>query len=139
MDLSTENKEILLNEFELVLQKLKENVDLGKKLYYFSALHGIVRHIMNINYDDSLVYLHHILQSTHSAFTNRLNAMMNNAEKPIEITDQMINKLFSLVNELYKHIEKEKDYNSILEKMIVLSYATTGNGFYLYDKGLLKI
>jgi hypothetical protein len=94
MNLSPKNKEILLSEFELILPKFKTNIELGKKLYYFSAIFGMIQHLLNIEYDDSLVYLHHVLQSTHLAFSSRLSAISKNAEKPIKISDQMIDKLF---------------------------------------------
>ncbi|MCK4541917.1 MAG: hypothetical protein KAU17_06775 [Spirochaetales bacterium] len=139
MNLSSINKDIILKEFTYVLPKIKETKDLSKKLYFLSALHGVVRRIMNIEFNESLIFLHHVLQATHAAFAIRLNAMVNKAEKPVEITDDMVDRLFSLVDELYSCIDDDQDFCHILRKMTVLSYVTTGNGYYLYCKGVLRI
>ena len=112
---------------------------LTEKLYYFSALHGMVQRIMNIDFDRDLVFLHHALNQTHTAFSTRLAAMTRNTDKPITITEEMEVKLLNLLNDLLDSLKNNKDFHQSCIDMIILSYATTGNGYYLMQKGMLTI
>ena len=44
-----------------------------------------------------------------------------------------------MVDEIASRVEKEETTYPLLEKMMTLSYSTTGNGYYLFQKGELKL
>jgi hypothetical protein len=128
-----------LREFEFVLLKLKEKIPLDERLYYYSALFGEVYRIMNIECSRDLIFLHHALNTVHTAFQTRLQAITRGAERPIMIDDKMIEVLISLTNALSERIRDDKDSTDICIDLLTLAYATTGNGFYLYQKGELEL
>lgn len=139
MNIEENNKETILDEFEFILNKMSEFDKLETQLYYFSASFGIVRRIFNIDFDSTLVVIHHVLQNVHSAFVSRLDAMRSNREVPIVIDLEMVKELIELLRTLYNAIKSGDDVHPILDKFIILSYATTGNGYYLKEKGELNI
>jgi len=58
---------------------------------------------------------------------------------PIPLLEIQIEELISLVEELGEEIRNNKDLSDTLKKFALLAYSTTGNGYYLLQKGLLTI
>lgn len=133
------NKEIILQEFDFIMDKMNETGDIEEKMYYFSGTFGILHRIFNINYQPILVVMHHVLQQTHAAFLNRITAMKSKRDRPVHLTEEAVESLDTLLHELYDAIEKDEDIHSILDRFLVLIYSTTGNGYYLLSKGILKV
>lgn len=52
--------------------------------------------------------------------------------------DQLFDGLSDVLNELADKIEKNQNDIPVLEKINALGYSTTGNGYYLYQKGIIK-
>jgi len=139
MDISVEMRKLILDEFEYVLKKMGEVDDPFQKLFYFSATFGIVQRVYNIEYNSELVFAHFILNETHKGFTARLHAIRDARDTTVAITTEHLERLSNLIKELADKIRENKDHVDTLKKLIILTYSTTGNGFYLYDKGVLKI
>ena len=134
--------EQVLKEFNLVEAMWKKAQTLEEKLYYFSAVYGTLNRVMNFDCDPLLVFMHQILQDVHQALTNRLKASRNPGAEPFLVVPQeMIDALYAFTLELKAGFESKQDSLvwMILQKISNLSYATTGNGFYLYLKGDLKL
>ena len=49
MALTGKYRDILINEIEYVLSKMGESDSLEEKLYYFTAVHGTINRILNLN------------------------------------------------------------------------------------------
>jgi hypothetical protein len=139
MDISVEMRKLILDEFEYVVKKMGEVDDPVQKLFYFSATFGIVQRVYNIEYNSELVFAHFILNETHKGFTARLHAIRDARDTTVAITTEHLERLSNLIKELADKIREKKDHVDTLKKLIILTYSTTGNGFYLYDKGVLKI
>ncbi len=139
MNITENNKKLILDEFEYVLESIAITESMEEKLYLLSALHGVVNRVMNIEFDSDLIFLHHVLSATHAAFTGRYDAMKNKKAFPLQITKEIFDKLFLLIGKLYDCLKNNTEINEISKGLIVLAYTTTGNGFYLYQKGMLKI
>ena len=56
----------------------------------------------------------------------------------IPIYDDHFENLISLIKDLALKIDKDEKFDEIMKKFCLLAYSTTGNGFYLFQKGLLK-
>jgi DNA replication initiation complex subunit (GINS family) len=69
----------------------------------------------------------------------RLVMIERGDEKVIQIPDDFFNKLARLTEELAKTIEEDKDVYEILKKITIHSYLLSGNGYYLYQKGIIKV
>ena len=135
MNVAESYKEIILKEFEYVIKKMDEAKDFEEQLYYFSATFGIVKRVLNLDYDRLLIVIHQTLTQTYTALSARLSSIKANREKPIAITDAMIEQLFSLTYALYDALKQNKDVHPVLDDFNVLTYVTNGNGYYLYTKG----
>ena len=139
MTISAGYKALILKEFDHVLEKLAAEIRPDEKIYYFSALHGTVNRILNFECSADLVYLHHILNSTYTAFHGRIQALTQGMETAVKLDNVMLGRLLEATKELSDVIRVDGDPSGVYRKLINLSYATTGNGYYLYEKGALKI
>ena len=135
------------NYFQLITLELERVEEMCGKastpeemLYYFSAAYGIINRVMNFHCEPSLVFMHQVLQAAHQAFQNRLSSPRNpNSESFMGTPAELIEKLMMYFRGLREAFEG-KDEIAIwraLEKFSNLTYATTGNGFYLYQTGKL--
>jgi len=135
MKLSEANKELLVNEIKFVLERMKKEEESNSKLYYFSAMYGIMHRIFNLEYSPDLIFAHFVLSSTYS----QINARIQNPDKTIKIPDELFEKLEEATEELLNTIKKNQNLYTVLKKFTLLGYVTIGNGYYLYQKGLLKL
>jgi len=114
---------------------MKQQEDPETKLYYFSAIFGIMPRIFNIDFNEDLIFAHFVISSTH----NNINQRIKNPDKVIKLPDELFDRLLALTEELLVTIEKDQNLYDILKKFTLLGYVTIGNGYYLYKKGMLKI
>lgn len=135
MKISKASKSQIVNEIEFALKKMTSENDEKKKLYYFSATYGVIQRISNIDYDDTLIFIHFILSSTHA----NINARIQNPDPVISIPEKLFSSLENATKQLLDAIKNDKSVYESLEKFVLIGYVTTGNGFYLYERGYLKI
>lgn len=135
MKLSKENKKKLIDEIRFVIGQMKQQEDPETKLYYFSAIFGIMPRIFNIDFNEDLIFAHFIISSTH----NNINQRIKNPDKVIKLPDELFDRLLAITEELLVAIEKDQNLYDVLKKFTLLGYVTIGNGYYLYKKGMLKI
>lgn len=139
MPVSKINRELIVKEIHFALHKMKESNDLAAKLYYFSGVPSIITRIINFEYDKSLVLLHLVLTQAHQQIIGRIQRQMQGQDKPIAIPDEAIDELVNCLESLAECVETEKPAYQVLERIANIVYLTTGNGYYLYKKGMLEI
>ena len=135
MKISRDSRNKLLDEIRFVLGKMKEQEDPRNKLYYFTAIYGMMHRIFNLEYAPDLIFAHFVLRSTF----DQINLKLHDPEKVVGIPEGLFDKLFEATAELLDVIENNKNPYEVLTRFVVLGYATGGNGYYLYEKGLLKL
>lgn len=135
MKIKSESKAKIIAEIKFVLQKMKEAPDPQSKLYYFSAVYGIMNRIFNLEYAPDLIFAHFVINGAHT----QINARLHDPDKTIQIPQELFDRLFDATAELLNVIEKDKNPYDVLKKFALLGYVTGGNGYYLYEKGLLKL
>lgn len=135
MKIKKENKKTLINEIEFAIQKMKEEQNPKAKIYYFSAVYGVMQRIFNIDYDSDLVFAHFVISSTF----NNVNMRLLNPDPVIKIPDDLTENIISVTEELLEMIKKDMNLYEVLKKFVLIGYITVGNGYYLYQKGLIKI
>lgn len=138
MKLRTEFKDIIVKEIEFVVSKMKECGEIEMKIFYFSGIPAELMRVFNLEYDLDLLYIHHIISNTHTTFQQRITATKR-GDTVISITREQSTRLEYLSAELGKRFKLNKELDDILKEFAALSYSTTGNGYYLMQKGLLKI
>jgi len=139
MTISEDSKKIIVKEFEYIIQQMKGTKDPFEKLYFYSGMSATLSRIFNINYDPLLQYIHFILQVSHSTIEGKVREISGGIEKVIKIPDGFFTTFQNALEELKNCIKTNQDVNTSLVKIVNLTYVVTGNGFYLFKKGVLKI
>jgi hypothetical protein len=142
MNISEENKQKIIEEINYVVPKLEDStMHPVKRVYYQSAVHGVIYKVFNIEYDPNLIVLHNILQSTYQAFSTRIGRQMSGHDPSVELTEEFFQRLAQYFNELSRLMANDQaegaDVLPLIKKLSILTYATTGNGYYLYEKGTM--
>jgi len=141
MNISNNYKKIIVEEFKNVATKMKESNDITDKLYFFSASFAILDRIFNLEFNPTLVLIHMVLQNAHFTIRGRAEALIRGQDKVVEIPPGFFDNLQETILDIANSISKD-DKNELfknLQKIANLSYITTGNGYYLFTKGMLKI
>lgn len=133
--------DLILNEFKDVQVLCEKAETLDDALYYFSALYGVVNRVMNFYCDPVLVFMHHVLQATHKAISDRIAMPIKPGITSNGVTEEMWQALFSCTRLLTDAFEKkdEDEIRQVLQKFTNISYAATGNGRYLQLRGKLSL
>ena len=139
MKISKKNRSLIVKELKYVADSMDEHVTGQEKLYYFSGTYAVVQRILNTEFSQDLAFLHFVLRQTFDSFNGRLQAIIKAGETVIQLTEEHFEKLSTLTKELADKIGKSEDLNDTLKKITVLTYTTTGNGFYLMQKGVINL
>lgn len=141
MKISDDSLDKIVDEFNYVAKEMQATDDPFKKMFLFSATYGIIQRLINVEYDPHLIYIHLVLQTTYERINSRLNSLVSGMDKAIDFPDVIFDKLPDIVIQLAEQIHScsQIGINNKLEEIATLSYLTTGNGYYLFQKGLLKV
>jgi hypothetical protein len=129
--------DMLVNELDYVITAIEETSDALERLYFFSGIPAAVHRVFNIEYDPDLVFIHHVLSSTHQGIMQRIDAIRK-GDAVVPIVERQLDKLLYLCKELRDALKNNVDTDSIMKKFILLLYSTTGNGYYLTKKGVFE-
>jgi hypothetical protein len=129
--------DMLVNELDYVIETIEGTSDALEKLYFFSGIPAAVHRIFNIEYDPDLVFMHHVLSSTHQGIMQRIDAIRK-GDTVVQIVEYQLDKLLDLCKELRDAVRNNVDTDNIMKQFILLLYSTTGNGYYLAKKGVFK-
>jgi len=139
MNISMEMQKKYTDEIRFVLGQMKRVNTHEEKLYYFSAVFGIAQRIVNFEYDPGLMFDFQVLQLVHNMLNARVSAIKARQDGSVSLPEGLFDSLEKALEELVDSIDGGKDSYSALQKMINLAYITTGNGYYMYLKGMIKI
>ncbi len=135
MKVSESHKKKLIEEIKFVIEKMKSEEDFKTKLYYFSAIYGTMEKIFNIEYNSDLVFAHMVISSTY----NTLSARLSMQDRIVQLPPKIFDKLTAVTEELKNTLEKNGNLYNVLKKYAILGLVTSGNGYYLYQRGIVKI
>jgi hypothetical protein len=138
MKLKEEYRKSIIEEFGFTAKMMKEKQAYDAKLFYFSGTWGAVSRIFNLSFDSELVFIHSVLNAAYNTIMARTTAARA-GETSIILPDDYFDKLTDYIEQLADRIKENKSTYDILEKITTLAFASTGNGYYLLKKGVLKI
>jgi len=138
MKLSEENKERIVKEIQFVIENMKATPDMDESLYYLSAIHSIINRIFNIEFNRHLTFIHFVLINCYGTILKAVT-IARQGKQPITIDSEFFTKLTELLDELANAIKEDKTTFEILEKISVLTYSISGNGYFLQKKGIKVI
>ena len=139
MKLSDNSRKTIADEFKYVADKVRGETDPWRRIYFFSAAYAVVLRIFNLEFDPVLVLVHEVLQNAYKAIDSRLISITSGQEKTVTIPEELFGNLAKAVEELGAAIRDDKDLSQPLQKIAVIGFATTGNGYYLHQKGILRL
>jgi hypothetical protein len=129
----------LADEFRFVADRMANTPDLGAKLYYFSAFYGELNRAFNQFWSPELGLAHLVLREVYQLINGRLSMPTPGTGIPPEFPaafDRVANELAGLFEA--EQVDDTQLYEA-LARAAQLGYVATGNGYYLYLKGQIKI
>ena len=117
---------------------MEECRSLEEKMFYFSSTYGVLSRIFNLECDPQLIFAHFILNNAYGNIKARIDSIKS-GDQLVMFPEDYFEKLTEYVQRLANQIEKNDDLGDTLQKITVLTFLTTGNGYYLFKKGMLKI
>lgn len=135
---SKEYKHAIIKELEFVLLKMNESKSDDDKIYYFSAIQGMLHRVMNLEYTDDLLFAFFITNEAHKSLLQR-SISLKQGDAVVKLTEQHWVRLIEITKDFLEAVKNDDNLDSVLKKYVILSYSTTGNGNYLMEKGILKI
>jgi len=139
MSIGDSFRDMIVSEINYCIEQMEKTDDFAGKLYYFSGIQGLLQRIFNLEYDPDLVFAFYVFKSTHEAFMSRYTAIKKGGDKVVLLFQDQFDELIEGSKEFSNKIKDKKNFHSTLKKFVVLLYSTTGNGYYLMQKGLLKV
>ena len=128
-----------IEELRYVSKQMQGTENIEEKLYYFSAVFGAAQRIVNFEFDPEMLFIYQVTQLAHNQIQQRLVLVKSGQQPSLGLPDNLFTVLRNMVDEMASRIENGETTCPILEKMMTLSYSTTGNGYYLFQKGELKL
>lgn len=140
IDISEPYKTILADEIKLVCEKIKEETDIRKKLYYYSATFSMVQRIINLDpkLDPQLIFIHTVLAVSYKQINDRITHIVA-GDKLITLPEKFFDRLTTNLEQLESKIRNNEDVYIVLENINLLAYTVDGNGHYLLQTGKLKL
>lgn len=139
MNIPSELRSKLVKEIRFVAEKIRTERELRTKVYYFSGIHGEMFRIFNLYFDPQLLFAHNVLNYVYQAMRARADVIVMGRDNLINFPDGFFDKLCERLEKLANAIENDQDLYQILQDISCLAYVTTGNGYYLFQKGILRI
>ena len=138
MHLSADNQLALAKEIRTVVKHMSMANTAPEKMYFFSAVFGMANRIMNLEFDPELGFIHHVTNAAYNTINTTLHLVSQGQSVPT-LPTHVFDRLQEALEDLATHIEEGKRTYPVLERISNLAYSTSGNGYYLFLKGSLKI
>lgn len=139
MNLSKQMQELFAYEIDFAVQRMKESNDASAKLYFFSGVYAAAFRIINIEFDAELTFVHHVLQAAHQMIDGRITRLQQGLDRHIVLPEKFFDRLEESLEEMRAKIKQGEETYPVLQTIFNLAYSTTGNGYYLYLKGVLPV
>lgn len=133
-------RERLHSEFRFAADSMAGTPGLVRKLYFFSALFGEVNRSMNQHWDVELALTHLVLTGAYRDILGRISQPVPlNEDLPQELPEALA-KVTADLAKLFESPEQDTaKLHEVLARIAEIAYAATGNGYYLYLKGAIKV
>lgn len=130
----------LVSEFRYAAERMGEAEAPAEKLYFFSVLFGEATRVLNWHWDRELALIWFVTQQAQQVIASREQSIKQ-GDPIVRLPNEYFQALTKNVAELADYVEQEGNEQQLLEiigKFAELTYMTTGNGFYLAQRGMIK-
>jgi len=138
MNLSVDMQKIFTDEVRTATKHMKEVETPAEKLFFLSAVYGAAFRIMNIQFDSELAFIHHVVNAAYMMMNTNL-ASIRQGRGVNTFPQNVFERLEDSLEQLVEKIEQGERTYPVLETIFNLAYSTTGNGYYLYLKGMITV
>jgi hypothetical protein len=140
MKLTSGMREQLVQEIRFAVDGIRKSPKSADKIYYYSAVYAVIDRVYNFEYDPELVFIYQVVRQSFDLINAKISlSTQRDVGLATAIPINLFDKLCSCLDELATRIEKDQKTYAILQDIANIGYSTTGNGLYLYTKGMLKI
>ena len=133
----------LVKEYRYAVTKMQEATEPAKKLFYFSVFFGEAQRVLNWEWDTDLALIYTITHHVYTQINTTMQAPGLVQLFPIDWT-VVYDKLTQTSSDLAAYFEKTENESTreelyqVLGCLAEIAYVVSGNGSYLYEKGLIK-
>lgn len=139
MQIESKYKTEITKELNYVVTAMKTEKNLERKIYLYSGAYSMINRILNIEYKPELLFINFVLERSYETINGGITSLIRGETRvPMPNPEVLMNKLADEIKKLAEAISGKGDYIKILTRIIELSYTTTGNGAYLFSKGIIK-
>ena len=137
-----EFRQRLVKEYRYAVTKMREATHPAQKLFYFSVFFGEAQRVLNWEWNTDLSLIHMVTQHVHAQINTSMQTPGLVQLLPIATVYE---KLTQVASDLTAYLEKTENDDSrkelceILGRFAEISYAVSGNGSYLLEKGSFKL
>lgn len=140
--LSEEYRQRLANEYRYAVTRMQQEGQPVRKLFYFSVFFAEAQRVLNFEWNRDLALIYTVTFHTHT----QINVAMQSPalmQLPIDWT-AIYDNLTLAASDLAAYLEKAKndrgeELHQILGRLSEIAYVVSGNGRYLYEKGVIKL
>lgn len=134
MKLSSQSQNMLIKEISYCRKKIIEEPKPIRKTFYYGGMVSKIFSIRNLEFDPELNFINLVLGNTYYSLSNYFEE-----EKSFELPKMFFDKLCEYLEQLESKIKNKENTYSVLEKIASLSVTADWYGYYLFEKGELKI
>lgn len=132
----------LTDEISFAADRMSEEGVGLRKLYFFSAVFGVVGRELNHHWDPKLALIYQVTNLSYQQINSRLQQIAA-GDTTLPVGRDILGALDVATQQLARLLKQEEildpDLLRILGSMAELSYATTGNGHYLLTRGRIRL
>jgi hypothetical protein len=135
-----EYRQRLAKEYRYAVTKMQE-AQPAKKLFYFSVFWAEAQRVLNFEWERDLSLIYTVTHHVHTQITAQAPI---SGQLPIDLATAY-EKLTQVASDLAAYFEKTENENTgeelcqLLGRLAEIAYVVSGNGSYLYEKGLIKL
>lgn len=118
-----------MSELEFIIKKMKEEPDLVKKVFYYSAVKGALERVQRYSCEKELLISVPLTEISYVLINDRINHLRS-GDNMVPITEEMLKTLIEGVIELKQAIENDQVTYPAIEKLMDVAYCSSGPGFY---------
>ncbi len=121
---------------------MRANPEPAKKLYFFSVFYGEATRILNLAWDAELALVHNVTQAASAMLSGRVSSIQS-GDRNVELPQEFFPALEKAGEEIATYVASGKQPKEVLygalERIAELTFLSTGNGYYLYLRGKIKV
>ena len=117
---------------------MKEEKNIEKKIYYFSAAYGITTRHYRYSFSGEVLIADLVLNTAYQSLNERLK-MIKSGNATVEMNEQVFEKLQDGLLKLADAFESKKPVQAALEYILTVAFSISGPGNYLKEKGMIEV